>query len=67
MTPILTNGETYRYYLTYYYGKHEQSVGGEFITRDTPLDNEQALTEELERLEGIFGRPVVLDDWKRID
>lgn len=65
MNTVATEAGTYRYYLVYYYGK-PQVVGAEFIVRETPLDNEQALLEELERLEGVFGRPVVLDDWKRM-
>lgn len=63
---ILTETRSYKYYLIYYYGEH-QRVGGEFINRDSPLDNEDALLEEQARLEELFGRPVVLDDWKRLD
>lgn len=57
---------TYRYYLSYYYGEH-QRAGAERIVRESPLDNEEALIEEHERLEQTLGAPVVLWDWKRID
>lgn len=55
---------TYKYYLIYQY---RGGVGGEYIRRDSPIDNETALTAETERLEATFGRPVVILDWKRID
>jgi hypothetical protein len=56
----------YKYYLIYLYGEH-QRAGGEYIKRDTPLDNETELIRESERLERIFQAPVVLIDWKRLD
>jgi hypothetical protein len=56
----------YKYYLIYLYGEH-QRAGGEYIRRDTPLDNETELIRESERLERIFQAPVVLIDWKRLD
>lgn len=68
MSELQTASEphTYRYHLSYYYGPH-QHAGAERITRDTPLDNEEALIEEHARLEKQFNAPVVLWDWKRID
>lgn len=55
---------TYRYYLVFQY---KSGVGAEYIKRATPIDNEDALMAETERLERTFGKPVVILDWKRID
>lgn len=68
MSQILAAGEvqTYRYWLSYYYGPH-QRAGAERITRETPIDSEDALIEEHARLERDLSAPVVLWDWKRID
>lgn len=54
----------YRYYLVYRYG---ESFGAEYIQRESPIDNENALLQEHARLERTFGKPVVILDWKRID
>lgn len=55
----------FRYYLVYLYGEHR--YGSEYIRRDTPIDNEDALIEEHARLEQTFRGPVVILSWKRID
>jgi hypothetical protein len=56
--------EKFNYYLIYQY---KGGVGGEYLHRSSPLDNETALVEEHERLERQHGGPVVILDWKRID
>jgi hypothetical protein len=56
--------EKFNYYIVFQY---KGGVGGEYLHRSCPLDNENELTAEHERLEREFGRPVVILDWKRID
>lgn len=64
MNTHLIAPEKFNYYVVYHY---KGGVGGEYLHRSTPLDNEDALLEEHKRLEEQHGAPVVIADWKRID